>query len=90
MKRAEILATTTKYVTQDRAATHGYVEDSFAELGRVWGARLGVAIAPHQVSIMLSDLKSVRAWHNLGHADIWVDGAGYFACGGKIATERHS
>jgi len=57
MKRAEILATATKYVTQDRAATHGDVEDSFAELGRVWGARLGVVIAPHQVSIMLSDLK---------------------------------
>ena len=90
MKRADILATATEYVTQDRAATHGDAESCFAELGRVWGARLGVAIAPHQVSIMLADLKSVRAWHNPGHADNWIDGAGYFACGGEIATKRHS
>jgi hypothetical protein len=44
MKRAEILATATEYVTQDRAAMHGDAEDSFAELGRAWGARLGVAL----------------------------------------------
>lgn len=50
------------------------------------GARLGVAIAPHQAAIMLADLKSVRAWHNPAHLDNWVDGAGYYACGGEIAT----
>jgi len=44
MKRAETLATATEYVTQDRAAMHGDAEDSFADLGRVWGARLGVAL----------------------------------------------
>lgn len=86
MQRAEILATASDYVTRDRAATHGNAEDSFAELGRVWGARLGVPIAPHQVAIMLADLKSVRAWHNPAHPDNWVDGAGYYACGGEIAT----
>lgn len=87
MKRADILATATEYVTRDRAATHGSAEDSFAALGRVWGARLGVPIAAHQVAIMLADLKSVRAWDNPEHADNWVDGAGYYACGGEIATE---
>ena len=86
MQRADILATAAEYVTRDRAATHGDAEDSFAELGRVWGARLGVSIAPHRVAIMLADLKSVRAWHNPEHIDNWVDGAGYYACGGEIAT----
>lgn len=86
MQRADILTTAAEYVTRDRAALHGNAEDSFAELGLVWGARLGVAIAPHQVAIMLADLKSVRAWHNPAHPDNWVDGAGYYACGGEIAT----
>lgn len=86
MQRSEILAKATEYVTKDRAATHGNAEDSFAELGRVWGARLGVAIAPHQVAIMLADLKSVLAWSNPAHIDNWVDGAGYYACGGEVAT----
>lgn len=86
MMRADILAAATECVTRDRAATHGNAEDSFAELGRVWGARLGVDISPHQVAIMLADLKSVRAWHNPHHDDNWIDGAGYYACGGEIAT----
>lgn len=86
MKRADILATATEYVTKDRAATYGSAEDSFAMLGRVWGARLGIALRPDQVAIMLADLKTVRAWENPGHIDNWIDGAGYFACGGEIAT----
>ena len=87
MKRTDILAMANDLVTHNRAAVYGDAEDCFAELGRVWGARLGVAIAPHQVAIMLADLKSVRAWHNPGHEDSWIDGAGYFACGGEIATK---
>jgi hypothetical protein len=86
MLRAKILSTACEYVTGDRAATHGDAEAGFGELGRVWGARLGVEIAPHQVAIMLADLKSVRAWHNPDNPDNWVDGAGYYACGGEIAT----
>ena len=86
MNRAEILHAAEHCVTVDRAATHGDAESSFATLGTIWSARVGVALRPDQVAIMLADLKTVRAWNNPGHADNWIDLAGYAACGGEIAT----
>ena len=85
MTRTEILKVAEQAVTVDRAATHGSAEDGFGALGRIWGARLGTDISAEQVAIMLIDLKTVRAWGNPGHADNWVDMAGYAACGGEIA-----
>lgn len=86
MNRAEILHAAERCVTVDRAATHGDAEQSFTVLGALWSARLGVLVHPHQVAIMLADLKTVRAWNNPGHTDNWIDLAGYAACGGEIAT----
>ena len=86
MNRAEILSSAERFVNVERAATHGDAEQSFTVLGALWSARLGVLIYPHQVAIMLADLKTVRAWNNPGYADNWIDLAGYAACGGEIAT----
>jgi len=83
--RARILATARDAVMRDRAATHGEVESSFAQLAAVWSVRLGVTVTPAQVALMLVDLKVTRAWGNPGHEDNWVDIAGYAACGGEIA-----
>lgn len=91
MTRSDILQAAHEAVTVDRAATHGAVEDSFGRIAAIWSARLGVAISPAQVAILLIDLKTVRAWGNPGHADNWIDIAGYGACGGELAhraTER--
>jgi hypothetical protein len=86
MNRSEILKIATRCITIDRAATHGSVENNFSTIGKIWSARLGIDISPEQVSIMLIDLKTVRAWSNPKHFDNWVDMAGYAACGGEIAT----
>ena len=86
--RAEILAAAAQAVTVDRAATHGEAERSFAQIAALWSVRLGVEITPEQVSILLVDLKTVRAWGNPGHFDNWVDIAGYAACGGEVARMR--
>lgn len=83
--RAGILEQATQAVTVDRAATHGRVERSFADLAAIWSVRLGRPVSPAQVALMLVDLKVVRAWGNPGHADNWIDIAGYAACGGEIA-----
>lgn len=83
--RGAILDAARDAVTRDRAATHGAVESSFAHLAAVWSIRLGVTVTPAQVALMLVDLKVTRAWGNPGHADNWVDIAGYAACGGEIA-----
>lgn len=85
MTRANILDTAKACVTQDRAATHGTPEDSFGAIAAIWSARLGLAITPAQVCILMADLKSCRAWANPGHADNWVDLAGYAACGGELS-----
>lgn len=85
MKRTDILETAHKAVTQDRAATHGDLEDNFSAIAQIWTVRLGRTITSEQVAIMLIDLKTVRAWGNPKHEDNWMDIAGYAACGGELA-----
>ncbi|MBN7755505.1 hypothetical protein JYP46_01595 [Nitratireductor aquimarinus] len=87
MTRSDILETALQCVTVDRAATHGDAERTFGRIAAIWSARLGVELSEEQVCIMLVDLKTCRAWGNPGHADNWVDMAGYAACGGEIATD---
>lgn len=87
MNRSEILEAARQAVTVDRAATHGDAERTFGRIAAVWSARLGIEIAPEQVCILLVDLKTCRAWGNPGHADNWVDMAGYAACGWELATD---
>lgn len=85
MGRAQILDAARDAVLRDRAATHGALESSFGQIAAIWSVRLGVAVSPAQVAILLVDLKTVRAWGNPAHADNWVDMAGYAACGGEMA-----
>ncbi len=86
MDRAEILDTAKAYVTKDRAATHGDAERNFETIAAMWSAYLGAPVEAHDVAAMMVLLKVSRVKSNPGHADNWVDGAGYFACGGEIAT----
>ncbi len=82
--RAATLDLARQAVLRDRAATHGAPEDTFGLLAALWSARLGIALSPAQVAILLIDLKTARAWGNPGHADNWVDMAGYAACGAGL------
>ena len=87
MKRADILATASEYVTKDRATTHGDAEDNFRRIADLWNAYLGVDdITSIDVAVMLALLKVARIRSNPTHADNWIDIAGYAACGGEIAT----
>jgi hypothetical protein len=87
MKRADILATASEYVTTDRAATHGNAEDNFLRTAELWNAYLGVDnITSIDVAVMLALLKVARINQNPNHTDNWIDIAGYAACGGEIAT----
>jgi hypothetical protein len=85
VKRKEVLEGAMAAVMVDRAATHGAPENTFGRIARVWSAQLGVEVTPAQVCILLAELKACRAWENPGHADNWVDGAGYNACGAEVA-----
>ena len=92
MKRAEILDTAREYVTKDRAATHGEAEDNFRRIAALWNAYLEpeAPITATDVAVMMTLLKIARISSNETNADNWVDGAGYLACGGEIATARPS
>lgn len=84
MNRAEILDTAKAYVTKDRAADHGDMEDNFATIAAFWSTYLNTPVNAHDVAAMMNLLKVARIRQNPGHDDNWVDGAGYLACGGEI------
>lgn len=86
MNRAEILDTAKQYVTKDRAADHGDMEDNFATIAAYWSIHLGCDVTATDVAVMMALLKVARIRSNPSHPDNWVDGAGYFACGGEIAS----
>ena len=41
---------------------------------------------PEDVAAMMALLKIARLMSNPEHVDSWIDGAGYLACGGEVAT----
>jgi hypothetical protein len=89
MNRSEILDTAKEYVTKDRASTHGDAEANFGLIAAYWSAHLNKNIKSHDVAVMMTLLKLARAKSNPAHADNWIDGCGYLACGGEIADKEN-
>lgn len=87
MNRSDILDTAKEYVTKDRAATHGDAERNFGLIATYWSAHLDVKITASDVAVMMTLFKLARAKGNIANAENWIDGCGYLACGGEIATE---
>jgi len=85
--RGTVLDLARKYVTKDRAADHGNMEDNFSMIAGLWSVYLGKEIKPYDVGAMMTLLKTARIKSNPAHLDNWVDGAGYMACGGELATD---
>lgn len=87
MTRSDILSAAAACVTQDRNNTYGPPEDSFGVIAAYWSTYLGVPLEASQVGTLLALMKIARLQHNPSHADSYVDGAGYLACAGEIATK---
>jgi len=88
MKRSEILDTAKQYVNVDRAAQHGDAEKNFGNIATFWSAHLDHPVTAADVAVMMTLMKLARIKANPAHLDSWVDGCGYLACGGEIATEQ--
>lgn len=86
--RAEVLDTAKEYVTKDRAADHGDMEDNFKTIAIYWSVHLGVEVLPHDVGTMMLLLKAARAKSNPKHADNYIDAAGYAACAAELVAQR--
>ena len=77
------------YVTKDRAADHGDMEDNFQRIALYWNAHLGLVdfIKTEDVAAMMALLKIARIHSNPTHIDNWVDACGYMACGGEVVSK---
>ena len=86
--RAKVLDTAKGYVTKDRAADHGDMEDNFKRIALYWNAHLGLIdfIKTEDVAAMMALLKIARIHSNPTHIDNWVDACGYMACGGEVVS----
>lgn len=77
---------------QGRPDAYGQPEDSFDRIAARWALhvrqRHGVEVRfdAADVALMLVEMKAARLMADIGHADSWVDIAGYAACGGEVAT----
>lgn len=94
-----ILDTAKKVIMTERGSTHGDAENSFAMIGALWSAYLNhvhlrqtgnypnIVITGFDVAQMMVQLKQSRAVYgeqfNLDH---YVDGAGYQALAGMLAS----
>jgi hypothetical protein len=88
MGRAAVLDTAKDYVTRDRAADHGDMEDNFRTIASYWNTHLGIDfIEPQDVAVMMNLLKVARIRQNEKHLDNWIDACGYMACGGEIVSK---
>ena len=91
MKRSDILSEANACITKDRAATHGDAEDNFAAIAGGWEWWLSIRehgpLCAFDVAMMMTLFKTARAASNKSHQDNFVDGAGYFALAGEIATK---
>ena len=87
ISRADILDTAKEYVTKDRAADHGDMEDNFSTIGAYWSVHLGVKVDATDVAVMMTLLKAARIKSNPKHPDNWIDGCGYLSCGGELASK---
>ena len=88
MDRAAVLDTAKEYVTKDRAADHGDMEDNFLTIAAYWNTHLGIhLIEPQDVAVMMTLLKLARIKQNEKHLDNWIDACGYMACGGEIVSK---
>jgi HAMP domain-containing protein len=85
LTRAYILRTAEDYVTVDRAAEHGDMEDNFTTIASYWSIHLGTDVTATDVAAMMALLKIARVRGNEQNLDNWIDGCGYMACGGELA-----
>ena len=85
MKRAELLEAARVCVCGEREQDYGSPEDSFALIGKLWSAYMGVPVSPKDVAMCMALLKVARIKSG-GKVDSFVDLAGYAACAGEIST----
>jgi len=86
MNRSEVLKTADDLINGDRQNDYGEAHESFEAIARMWGAYLGVDVAPHDVCHLMALLKIARL-RNGPHTDSSIDVCGYAALGCELSDE---
>ena len=88
--RKRVLSEAERCVCGQREQDYGTPENSFQKIGTFWTAYLNYAVKidAEDVAAMMALLKIARISENPQHMDNWVDGCGYFSCGGEIAGKE--
>lgn len=86
-ERSRLLADAAEAINGDRERDYGTAEENFTRIGIIWGALLDrPAIDAETVALMMTGVKMARLVTTPNHRDSWVDGIGYLALGGDIAS----
>lgn len=93
MKAPEIASAASELVGGDRAEAYGDIYDGWNKTAVMWNAILLAAGKPpvldaHIAATMMEGLKMVRRFNGPFRADNYVDGAGYAAVAGEIASRE--
>ena len=88
--RSSVLDTAKQYVTKDREATHGDMEDNFESIGMLWEQYFSYewSFSPTDVAVMMALLKIARLKSNKDNPDNYIDACGYMACAGELALKK--
>ena len=88
--RSNVLDTAKQYVTKDREATHGNMEDNFESIGMLWEQYFdyGWSFSPADVAVMMALLKIARLKSSKDNPDNYIDACGYMACAGELALKK--
>lgn len=85
--RGSVLVEAGKVINGERQDSYGNPEDSFAEIGTLWGWYLGRALSPADVAMMMALLKFARE-KNQRKRDNVVDACGYLALYADIVDRQ--
>lgn len=88
--RSNVLDTAKQYVTKDREATHGDMENNFEAVAMLWEQYFNCewSFSPTDVAVMMALLKIARLKSNKHNPDNYIDACGYMACAGELALKK--
>jgi hypothetical protein len=97
-KAGDFLRLAAQLVSGDREKTHGRKITNFGAIADMWNGYLAARkkwgkpdeLDAHDVAMMMAAMKMARTLGGSFNADDFVDGAGYFACGGEIRRDQIS
>lgn len=82
--RTQVLVTADRIIGGDRQQDYGDARESFGRIGQLWSGILGMPVTAQQVALCMVALKISRAAGKPGHADSYVDMAGYAALAAEL------